>query len=125
MCQQVLQGVRIELNEAVATIAKYEVLIESNGLQNLFYLEANQSESEAEDDKSEAKDGKSEAKDGKSEAEDGKSEAEDGKSEAEDDKADDEQITEGKSDSDEELATNRIAKYYICIIIDANRSNHY
>ena len=43
--------------EARATIAKYEVLIESNGLQNLFYLEANQSESEAEDGKSEATDG--------------------------------------------------------------------
>ena len=50
--------------EARTTIAKYEVLIESNGLQNLFYLEANQSESDAEDGESEAEDGKSEAKDG-------------------------------------------------------------
>ena len=58
--------------EARTTIAKYEVLIESNGLQNLFYLEANQSESEAEDSESAAKDGsKSEAEDGKSEATDG------------------------------------------------------
>ena len=84
MCQQVLQGVRVELNEAQTTIAKYEVLIESNELQNLFYLEANQSESDAEDGESEAEDGESEAEDGKSEEKDGKSEAEDGKSEATD-----------------------------------------
>ena len=50
--------------EARKTIAKYEVLIESNELQNLFYLEASQSESEAEDSESEAEDGKSEATDG-------------------------------------------------------------
>ena len=71
--------------EARTTIAKYEVLIESNGLQNLFYLEANQSESDAEDGKSEAEDGKSEAEDGKSEEKDGKSEPEKAdKSEAKD-----------------------------------------
>jgi len=89
--------------EARATIAKYEVLIESNGLQNLFYLEANQSESEAEDSESEAEDSESEAEDGKSEAEDGKSEAEDGKSEAE--------------KPDEEQAINRIVKKYRCVYI--------
>ena len=50
-----------ELTEARTTIAKYEVLIESNELQSLFYLEANQSESEAEDSKSDAEDGKSDA----------------------------------------------------------------
>ena len=30
-----------------------------------------------------------------------------------------------KAEKEEKPAINRIAKYYICIIIDANRSNHY
>ena len=61
----IAEETQIKLAQAQTTIAKYEVLIESNGLQSLFYLEANQSESEAEDSESAAKDGsKSEATDG-------------------------------------------------------------
>ena len=45
----IAEETQIKLAQAQTTIAKYEVLIESNGLQSLFYLEANQSESEATD----------------------------------------------------------------------------
>ena len=49
--QTILLLFRLSINfiaeEARKTIAKYEVRIESNELQNLFYLEANQSETES------------------------------------------------------------------------------